>query len=332
MLKPQRKRAGEQRLLNIQPQRTRIRNSVLFRNSGSGVTESQSDSFSRGSPGILFIYFQIGGSNTDTTASVVELVQPELTPSDQLDPEEVVNRFLDKETSMEERMALLRLPYDPVEVRKQLESIEGEWMSGVDSISPLGQAQMLDIGYHGFYVYFHNGAERYVCTVEQPDGFRVDWSAYSRTDAKTAWPRFLKGELLTAEMQVSVVPGNYYNYAFSDKQSYSSFVLRSPDCDAVIFGYARRHSVTEKIILQAVSEALGSGGLHPVLMKLRLESIDQSHQNRQFLVSHVVVMSWRPPGSPAPSEPSRNCGWIRDSTCTCPQMRWRSLREPSMHR
>jgi Tfp pilus assembly protein PilF len=243
--------------------------------------------------GIVVAYVQMSGLvDVKSAASVVESVTPPPPPADQLDPIEIVNQFLNEDTSMEERIALLREPYDPVEARKHLEAIQSEWKSGVDSITPLGQAQMLDIGYHGFYVHFHNGAERYICTVEQRDGFRIDWSAYARTDAKATWARLLQGDLPTAVMQVSITPGNYYNFNFSDKQAYSSFVLRSPDCDTVNFGYARRNSVTERIILKAVAGAMSSTGLHPALMTLRLESIDQSHQKKQFLISHVVATSW----------------------------------------
>ncbi|MDA0812944.1 MAG: tetratricopeptide repeat protein [Verrucomicrobia bacterium] len=235
----------------------------------------------------------MGGSNGDASAPVTPLAKPpELPPAEHLDPKEIVDRFVAKETSMEERMGLLREPYDPVDVRKQLEAIGDEWESGIVTLDYIGQAQMLDLWYHGYYAHFRNGQERYLCAVEQRDGFRIDWDAYARSDAKSAWAKLLAGDLSKAEMQVTVVPGNYHNYGFSDALEYTSFVLRAPDCEEVIFGYARRFSVTEKIILQTVEAAVSPAGLLPVLMKLRLESFDQSNRNKQFLISHVVATSW----------------------------------------
>lgn len=214
-------------------------------------------------------------------------------PAEWIEPKEIVSRFLDRETTLDERLAFLREPVDPVEVRDHFATHGAEVDSGIAALRHLGQKQMLDVGYHRYHVNFRNGGDRLLCLVDTPEGWRIDWDAFARTGSRS-WDELLAGDHQVAEMQVLVSPGKYYNFGFSDPEQHSAFVLSSPDREGEMFGYARRHSLTEKIALQISGQVRKSRGkpMAPVPMVLRLESVDGSHQRRQFLITHVVASSW----------------------------------------
>ena len=235
----------------------------------------------------IIAFFRIEGASE---ANLV--VAPAFPPEDLLGPDQIAKQFVDPDASIEDRLALLREPFDPSEVREQFAVHGPEWESGVDSIDLLRQGQMLDVGYHFYRVIFGNGDERHLYLTEEPDGFRIDWNAYRHTGIG-ALDELLTGKVPAADMLVMICPSAYYDHAFPDKEAFSAFVLTSSDPKKNdVFAYARKRSTTARILLQVVTEAQKPDGILPVAMKLRLESLDGSHQHRQFLISHVVASTW----------------------------------------
>ena len=208
-----------------------------------------------------------------------------------LSPYEIVEKFLDPETGVDDRLAMFREPFNQEAAREHFEAHADELEVGIAFQRLVRHTQMLDVGYHGFHVGFRSGAQRYICVVDDPEGYRIDWEAYVRASG-IAWNALLSGEMAEQEMPVLIQRSVYYDHEFSDKEGYSAFVLQSPENEMDLFGYARRHSLTEQIILQTITEVRLEGGPNDVPMKLRLESADGSHKHRQFLISHVVASTW----------------------------------------
>ena len=229
-------------------------------------------------------------------------------------PRDVVKQFLSPESSLQDRMALLREPFDPDQVRKHFESHQPDLESGIDTGKYLGHNQMLEISYHLFEAKFGSGDVRYLYVVEEGEELKIDWDAYSRTGT-SSWENLLTGVSGDAEMPVFLRPSAYYNHGFSDKISYSAYVAFSPDLDRDVFLYVQRQSTTESALDRAVGSSPG-----PVPVRVRIKDVDGSHQHWQFLCTHVVASAWVKSeittmeslwGSSDPAETARLCEHAR---------------------
>lgn len=239
---------------------------------------------------MVYVMFHFVGSTSGPVA-VSDTPVPLPLSMEVVQPEEIVEAFLSPGLNVDERIALLRKTQTAGVKAEDVEAYQADFESGVDWADAFHQAQMLDLGIHGFYVHFRSGAERFVCAVEESGTLGIDWDAFVRTGTST-WDDILEGNAKEAEVRVFVVPGTYYNYDFSDPDTDSAFLLLSPDCDKDLFGYVKRNSRTERVIAHAIAEALNSGSPTPALMTLRLEAVGNSYENRQFRIAHVVASSW----------------------------------------
>ncbi|MGK0190067.1 MAG: tetratricopeptide (TPR) repeat protein [Verrucomicrobiales bacterium] len=250
---------------------------------------------------ILAVFAVIGGLiaslQFSTVSDQVAAVRP-LAAGNLVGPDQVVEEFLDPWSTAEQRHALLRSPVDLDEVRKFFSSFTFIPGTGAEQVwenmpaDSLGQGQMLDVGYHLYRVTTDRGEERLIYVTEELEGFRIDWDAFARP-GDSAWEELENGNQATADLRVFLRPSSYYNFGFSDQKAYSAFLIISPKRGvADLFAYARRGSLTERILTETVSSALKAKRRIEPAMKLRLESVEGSHRHRQFLASSVLASEW----------------------------------------
>ena len=218
------------------------------------------------------------------------LVKSHLEPGIVLLPDKTADKFLDPREPLDERIALLREPFDEAIVRRELEACQADLDSGVESIRLHRQGQMLDVGYHDYHVFFKSGSDRYVCVVEEADGYKVDWDVFASADRADLEAPAEDAQL--GDHSVLLRPSAFYNREFDDRDKYAAFALTLPDQQQDYFGYAERGTRTEEVLTQVITHSQRMGIVSPVAVRLRLECVENSHTRRQFLISHVLSSAW----------------------------------------
>ncbi|MDA0811421.1 MAG: hypothetical protein O3C21_03370 [Verrucomicrobia bacterium] len=125
--------------------------------------------------GVLLAFITLSTGVIATLQMVTSVRKPlasGLTEEQLRGPKEIAEQFLSAETSDAERLALLREPFDPEQVREYFRTLGETSESEVPFIRAQGQFQMLDAGYHAYRIRFLSGRNRHLCVVEEPEGFK----------------------------------------------------------------------------------------------------------------------------------------------------------------
>ena len=139
-----------------------------------------------------------------------------------------------------------------------------------------------------FLATFPGNKSRLICVVSTENGLRVDWDCYARYNS-LAIPSLLAGDIKTAELRVFVEKSDYYNFTYRDDAAWYSFILKSPDCDELIYAYSHKQTTTAKLLNAAFSR------MEPgkkVQMTLQLSSSKDSHKKKQFSIDRIHAFGW----------------------------------------
>ena len=104
----------------------------------------------------------------------------------------------------------------------------------------------------------------------------IDWDAF--LSSKTTEP---------AKFRVTVEWTDYYNYQFSDEETYQSLLLRTPQSDTHVFGYIERDSDTfnEFMAVRTMSDVIAM----PVIATLQFP---EGGDGEQVLIVSIDSFSW----------------------------------------
>ena len=139
-----------------------------------------------------------------------------------------------------------------------------------------------------FVAIFPDKKSRLICVVSTDDGLRVDLDCYARYN-NLAIPELLSGDTKSAELRIFVERSNYYNFSFKDDVNWSSFALKSPDSDEIIYAYCRKAATTGKLLDAATSRLAPGGRLQ---LTLQISSSEDSHKRKQFTIDRVYAFGW----------------------------------------
>ncbi|MDG1356898.1 MAG: hypothetical protein P8P36_01745 [Akkermansiaceae bacterium] len=151
----------------------------------------------------------------------------------------------------------------------------------------LDVAELGDITAARFLAKFTNGQSRLICIVSTEDGLRVDLDSYTRYNS-LAIPSLLAGGVKSAELRVYLERCDYYNFLFKDELKWSSFILRSPDSDEIIYAYIQRQTTTGKQLDAILSRA----PRQTLQVTLQISSRQDSHKRKQFTIDRVYAVGW----------------------------------------
>lgn len=139
-----------------------------------------------------------------------------------------------------------------------------------------------------FVAKFPNNKSRLICVVSTENGLRVDWDCYARYNC-LAIPLLLKGDVESAEIRVFVERSDYYNFSYRDDAKWSSFILKSPDSEELIYAYSQKQTTTGKLLDAALSP-MNRG--KSVQMTLQVSSQKDSHKRKQFTIDRIYAFGW----------------------------------------
>ncbi|MEM9079214.1 MAG: hypothetical protein AAGC74_00810 [Verrucomicrobiota bacterium] len=130
---------------------------------------------------------------------------------------------------------------------------------------------------------YRDGSQRTIFVVDTPEGPKVDWPAFARHNS-APWESILNNQVDSAEVRMNLNSSNYYNFEYSDDSLWQAFNLESPDLDDQIVGYAKRGSLTARILARSKKDK------PRVLLRLALN--DSVVKHRQVEITEVLSLSW----------------------------------------
>ncbi|MGB2403407.1 MAG: hypothetical protein ACPIA7_08360, partial [Akkermansiaceae bacterium] len=142
-----------------------------------------------------------------------------------------------------------------------------------------------------FLAKFPNNKSRLICVVSTENGLRVDWDCYARYNS-LAIPLLLRGDMKSAELRVFVERSDYYNFSYRDDTRWSSFILKSPDSEELIYAYSLKQTTTGKLLDAALS---GVNRGKSVQVTLQVSSRSDSHKRKQFTIDRIYAFGWLKP-------------------------------------
>ena len=129
--------------------------------------------------------------------------------------------------------------------------------------------------------------------VRSGEGLLVDWEAWVGW-SEMGWREFLDGKPEDPKVfRVLVRQADYYNFGFSDEDTWRSYQLESPDRDHSIYGYAERGGIADGM-LRAYPDLKESSFVVEIRFPAGIES------RNQVVIERVIAEGWAigTPGKP----------------------------------
>ena len=205
-----------------------------------------------------------------------------------LQPRQVAENFL-KAKTLEER---LKWVLQPVEVANIVEEYyrygqgASETMALIRNMDDIETEEGL---LARFMVEMKDGSERLLFVPYFEGGVRgIDFKSYS-AHCSHPWNAILEGSFSSvAEVRVNLEPVDYYNFKFVNEKEWACYAATSPNLDHVLYFYAQRDDPA----LQALNNYEFP---NPLRFTVSIESIERSHQNRQWRLKKVLFPGWVEP-------------------------------------
>lgn len=157
----------------------------------------------------------------------------------------------------------------------------------VTGFKAMGHSDLGGRAVSSFAVSFADNSFRLLSVVETADGQKVDWDSYARY-CSASWEDLFSGSATEADVRVFVRPGDYHVGQFRDRSHWTCFKLETPDCDRIIYAYARAGSEMSKRMQTYVMKNR-SLRQH---MTLKIRSAEGSGKDALFVVEELVAMGW----------------------------------------
>ncbi len=244
------------------------------------------------------IYAMKGGGNA--TAPIAAGKAPTLEKSPAAEPEEVeaisrsqpellaeaeplVRKFLTA-TTVDELLPLVRNP-DRTEPRMRERYPDGEIQpAGMSEFDTMG-GMMLQGKFASVGVRTANYEDWQIVMADTPDGLKIDWESWADW-SDISWKDFLAGKSQEAHVfRVTLIPVDYYNFAFSDDAKWQSYRLESADKEHSMYGYVQRDTVlAERIRPNADVKSLA--------LMLALKFPENPQSANQVVIDELVADGW----------------------------------------
>ncbi len=177
------------------------------------------------------------------------------------------------------------------QIRKRIDQYPKRMLSDAASkVTFLGVSEMGGIIAARFAAKFTNSNPRLICIISTKDGLKVDLDAYARYNC-LAIPALLAGSLKSTELRVYIERCDYYNFLFSNDLKWSSFILKSPDSEELIYAYVQRQTTTAKLLDAALSKSPSRS----LRVTLQISAKQDSHKRKQFAIERIHAFGWLKP-------------------------------------
>jgi hypothetical protein len=175
------------------------------------------------------------------------------------------------------------------QIKKRLDHHQKQILNeAADEVTFIDVADLGGIMAARFIAKFPNSKSRLICVVSTEDGLRVDWDSYTRYN-NFAIPSLLSGEVKSAELRVIIERSDYYNFTYKDEVNWSSFRIKSPDSEEVLYAYSHKQTTTGKLLDSALSRVAPGAN---VQVTVQISSNNNSHQKKQFTIDRVYAFGW----------------------------------------
>ncbi|MGK0189226.1 MAG: hypothetical protein ACI9R3_005043 [Verrucomicrobiales bacterium] len=204
-----------------------------------------------------------------------------------LPPKRIAEAFL-AATTVQDRAIFVRAPEQMLPLMHQFYASEAALrLPKAGEIRPFRTVQIGQLHYDAF-VAGRASESRLLCVVDSPEGWLVDWEAYSRASSEP-FEGLLAGDLQETGgvFRVLIEPADYYNFQFT-RDTWSSFRITNPDLPVSLTGYAWTGSRQEN----AISKLRNSASKGPVRCILRLNCNKEMADHRQAEIMEFVQIGW----------------------------------------
>lgn len=240
--------------------------------------------------GLLFFVGMAGwgvamiiGSDPDRCVPTAPVVKDVITPQAKT-ATEIAYAFM-RETDIEKRLSYVS---DPDAVRTRMADYPEQALSHpVEQLEPIGYSELEGKAVSSFSARFADGSYRMLCVIDTNEGPKVDMDSYAR-HCTASWQDLFTEKDQSAEVRVFVQPGDYHVGQFRNPEKWTCFLLKTPDCDQSIYGYAKAGSEVAKRMQTSV---MGNESLRQH-MTLKIKSLQGSGKQRLFVVEDLLAMGW----------------------------------------
>ena len=130
-----------------------------------------------------------------------------------------------------------------------------------------------------------SGNIRVLCLQLSPEGPKIDFHAYAQTNSHS-WEDLLSGKIAEGtEMRLGIRPDAFYLGEFQDDSIWQCFRGIAPNLEEHLSLYIRRENVSK--FLQKLIDGRRSSSV-----TLKLKSIGDSHQRKQFEIVEIYQFHW----------------------------------------
>ncbi len=182
--------------------------------------------------------FGDAGSSEEKAPEFVSQKQHIIARSDGL-RDELVGKamaFL-RASSVEEKLNFLRKPSREVEAVERFYAGRETLVESFEEITYSGLVDVDDSPKYVLHALLEDGTKRLLVFLDGPDGMRIDWPCFARTNERD-WRHFLKSKSTDpADFRVVVHPDSYFNFHFEDNRHWACYRLRNLDEEGDLFGY-----------------------------------------------------------------------------------------------
>lgn len=219
----------------------------------------------------------------DTMETLPELA-PEMGALLNADPIKVARAFAMGET-VEERLMLAR---NADLVSGRLTGYAPQARGEVPTeIQPMGFGTNGEIQYPLFKAGFANGDTRLLAVVPTPEGAKVDWDCYARYGDES-WNDITSAKVKAATVRVFAGKARYFNFGFSNEESWNCYRITTPDLEGPIYGYVEKGTPVD----DEMKEAFGGNPGQARRLILALDIRKGDMKNKQVRIAGVVSKGW----------------------------------------